>query len=144
MTRNRRAGRWVGLAQDRAGSVAVEFAMISGALLMFTLGTIELGLTFWSLGVLQNTAEQTARCAAIASPNCTNVPQFAVNTATPMLFTGALATTDVTVTKNTSCNGVAGTYVKVTISVTSWAGSTMLPALSRPSLSAQACYPVST
>jgi Flp pilus assembly protein TadG len=143
MTRNRRTRRWAGLARDPTGSVAVEFALISGALLMFTLGTIELGLTFWSLGVLQNAAEQTARCAAIASPNCSNVPQFAVNTATPMLFTGALTTGNVTVTSNTSCNGVAGTYVKVTISITTWAGSTLLPALSRPSLSAQACYPVS-
>lgn len=116
--------------------------MISGALLLFTFGTIELGLTIWSLGVLQNTAEQTARCAALIPPSCANPKQFAVNTATPMLFTGAVTTSNVTVTA--SCNGVAGTYVNVTISITTWAGSNLLPALSRPSLSAQACYPVST
>jgi Flp pilus assembly protein TadG len=120
----------------------VEFALISGALLLFTFGTIELGLTIWTLGVLQNTAEQTARCAAIASPNCTNAQQFAVNTAIPLLYAGAITTSNVHVTS--SCNGAAGTYVNVTISITTWAGSTLIPALSRPNLSAQACYPVST
>lgn len=117
--------------------------MISGSLLLFTFGTIELGLTIWRQSVLQHTAELTARCVAIASPNCTNGPQFAVNTAIPLLYAGAITTANVTVTSNTSCHSVTGTYVVVTIAATKWAGSTLIPALSRPSLSAQACYPVS-
>ena len=137
----RRGAQLVG---DGGGTVAVEFALISGALLLFTLGCIQVGVMVWAQGVLQTTAEATARCKAIASPNCPNAAQFAVNTANPLLFSGVVTTGNVTVTSNTSCNGVAGSYVVVTISTTHWSTVDMVASLSRATLTAQACYPVST
>lgn len=132
------------LTADQRGVVSVEFAMIGSALLLFTLGTIELGMVFWSIGALQNAAELTARCVAIGGSSCANAQQFAVTTAQATLFNGVITTDEVTVVNGTSCNNAAGSYVKVTITAHRWSNASLLSSLSRTALTSQACYPIST
>jgi Flp pilus assembly protein TadG len=73
--------RW----QDRAGSTAVEFALILPAMALFILGLFEFGRLFWTQNMLQFAVEEAARA------------WMADNAAQP---TGSTPT---------SCSGVAGT-----------------------------------
>jgi Flp pilus assembly protein TadG len=66
----RRAGR-DGLRADTRGTAAMEFAIIGVALMLVTLGAIDLGLILWTQGGLQAIAAQAARCGAIQAAACT-------------------------------------------------------------------------
>jgi len=92
---------------------------------------------------LQSTADLTARCAAIGSANCTDPQQFAVDTAGAWVFSGIIASSDVTVQANGACNGMSGTFATVTIDCKFWSNGTLaLPFRAIP-LVVSACYPVS-
>ncbi|HVX36778.1 MAG TPA: TadE family protein [Hyphomicrobium sp.] len=53
-----------------SGSVAVEFALISPALIMLVVGTLYVGLVMYSASGLQAAAEAAARCYSISSSQC--------------------------------------------------------------------------
>ncbi len=55
---------------NQAGTAALEFAIISPAMIVLVFGAITAGVAFWTKNALQDTAQETARCAAIASSNC--------------------------------------------------------------------------
>jgi Flp pilus assembly protein TadG len=128
---------------DARGGSAVEFALLALPLLIMTLGSIELGLLMWTTNVLEATADDTARCVAIAGSSCTNGSTYAAGQASRSLFTGSVSAGEVSVLNGGSCNGLAGNYVVVTITAHHWAASGLVSALSRAAIVAKACYPVS-
>lgn len=58
------------LWRERNGSVMLEFAVVGTALLMVSVGGIELGLILWTQGALQTVAAEAARCGAIGASAC--------------------------------------------------------------------------
>jgi len=125
-------------AEDIRGSTTLEFALVSTVLMVMIFGSVELGLMMWTRGTLQAIAAQTARCAAISSPNCFNsattpptTPQsYAAAQATALLGAGLVTTGNVTVA-SVSVSPAAGclstspgtaTFEIVTITVTPWIG----------------------
>ena len=130
------------LARDKRGYMAVEFALISTALLTLSLGTLELAVLGWAESVLQDAAELTARCVALSSTLCPNPAQYGATLAQNALFNGAVASSEVAVTSATSCGAATGTYAVVTISAHHWSGTSLVSSLSQTAIVAQACYPV--
>lgn len=67
----RRAPVWrVRLWRHAGGATAIETAILLPLMLAFLLGIEELGRLLWTQSVLQYASETAARCAAIASLNC--------------------------------------------------------------------------
>jgi Flp pilus assembly protein TadG len=131
------------LRRARSGSTAVEFALIAGVFLTLCMGILEAGLLMWTQGALQSTASLTARCAAIASPDCTTgttPQQYAVAAAQNWVFAGVVTTVTPTTTACTS----GAIYQKVTITSAYWAGGFLPPPLNGKTLTAVAYFPVST
>ena len=135
------------LRRARSGSTAVEFALIAGVFLTLCMGILEAGLLMWTQGALQSTASLTARCAAIASPDCTTgatpgTPQYAVAAAKSWVFSGIISNSNVVSTTTACTSGVI--YQKVTITSTYWAGSLLPPPLNGKTLTAVAYFPMTT
>jgi Flp pilus assembly protein TadG len=60
----------------RRGSVAIEYALILPALLLFVIGIIDTGRLLWTYTTLYRAAEATARCAAINVTECGTAGQI--------------------------------------------------------------------
>lgn len=58
------------LADDAAGAVAIEYAIILPVLLILLLGVMDLGRLFWSYATVANAAQTAARCFAIKATAC--------------------------------------------------------------------------
>jgi Flp pilus assembly protein TadG len=129
------------LAQQRSGATALEFAMIAGLFLPLCLGIFDSGLLLWTKGILQSTASLTARCAAISSPECTDVQQFAVTTAGNWMFPGIITKVDVNPAPGIVCIASVP-FMMVTISCQFWAGGLLPPPLDRKTLTSVAYFPV--
>jgi Flp pilus assembly protein TadG len=52
------------------GSIAVEYAIVLPALLMFLLGLVDAGRLFWSYTTLSRSVAAASRCAAVDTINC--------------------------------------------------------------------------
>ncbi len=117
----------------------MEFALVAGVFLPLSLGTLDAGLLLWTKGALQSAAALTARCAAITSPDCTDVQQFAVTTAGSWVFPGIIAKSDVT--PAIVCNSHAQ-FMKVTITSGYWGSGILPPPLNTVTLTAIAYFPV--
>ena len=128
------------LATQRQATTTVEFALVGGIMMLATFGTLDLGLLLWTQNALQSTAALAARCAAIASPLCPNVPNYAVSMANAWTMPGLIAANNVTVTSVGTCNGATGTFQKVTITSSFW-GNILPPPFPNQTLTATACYP---
>lgn len=129
------------ILRDRRGVAAVEFALVASGFLMLLLGSIEIGLLWWTRNGLQVTASLTARCAALGS--CADPKAFAVSTAARWTLPNAISAADVTVTTASTCQGAAGGYSQfalVTITSEVWKGLLIAP-LSGANLKVMACYP---
>jgi Flp pilus assembly protein TadG len=135
--------RHCGLRQDRRGAVALEFALVALAFLPLCFGLIELGLGLWTRNSLQSAAEMTARCVAIASPNCRNPTQYAISLATGWISGAALAASGVVVQTGTTCSSAPGTMVKVSLSSQMISNTGLPPPLNAVIITAAACYPTS-
>jgi Flp pilus assembly protein TadG len=132
--------------RERSGSTALEFALIASVFLPLCLGILEAGLLMWTQGALQSIASFTARCAAIASPDCTTgtnhtAQLYAVAAANSWVFTGIIASANVTST--TTCVSSVR-YQKVTITSAYWAGGLLPPPLNGKTLTSVAYFPVTT
>ena len=94
-TRGRRppAGRsGIGrLWRCRAGSAALEFALVAVPFLMLVFAILEFGRVVWTQSALQIAVERAARCAAVNAPACGTVAQLQAYAASQMLAPGALA-----------------------------------------------------
>ncbi len=134
------------LRGDRRASTTLEFGIIALLLVALSLAVIEVGLLFWAKNTLQSVAASTARCAAIGSPDCTDVSSYAVSRVTNWMFAGVVTSADVVPTTVSTCNGVTGTgaFQKVTITTTYFAGNwlpSIVPDFANKTLTASACYP---
>ncbi len=131
---------WGKLARGRSGATAVEFALVAGIFLPLCLAILDAGLLLWTQGALQSAASLTARCAAIASANCTDAQQFAVTTAGSWVFPGIIGKTNVSPAPAIVCISHMP-YMKVTITSQFWAGGLLPPPFSNEALTAVAYYP---
>jgi len=59
-------------ASHTAGSMAVEYALILPALLLFTLGLMDAGRLLWTIITLTRATEVAARCGAVNNPTQCN------------------------------------------------------------------------
>jgi Flp pilus assembly protein TadG len=141
------------LPADTRGTTTLEFTLVSVVLMTLLLGGMELGLMMWVRGTLQSVAASTARCAALSSTVCPNLPQsqqYAVSLATSWLGAGIVGSTGVAVavvTANQCINTTGtslGTFAVVTITATPWVGpvSALLRPLTAQSKTLTACYPI--
>lgn len=128
------------LLADLRGVVAMEFAIVASVLVVILVMVIEVGLMSWARSALLAAAASTARCAALASTDCPTTTTYAVNAVQRWLFANVVSAANVTVQTNVACNGAAGKYVVVTITATNWIGAVLPAPLTRPMLSASACY----
>ena len=68
------------LADDAAGAVAIEYAIILPVLLILLLGVMDLGRLFWSYATVANAAQTAARCFAIKATACQTATAPVVST----------------------------------------------------------------
>lgn len=97
------------LRRDRGGSVMLEFALIGTALLMVSMGGMELGLILWTQGALQSIAAEAARCGAIGTSACGSSSAIATWVRTvegPIWLPSGLASA-LTVNVNAAASGTA-------------------------------------
>jgi Flp pilus assembly protein TadG len=133
------------LLQDRHGAAAIEFALVVSLFLMICFGLLLVGTVIWTQTTLQNSASLAARCAALNSPDCPNVAQYAVNTVANWTFPGMISTANVSVTTNaTSCGKANGKFAIVTVSSSFWNSETTRLLGMRGVLTATACFPQSS
>jgi Flp pilus assembly protein TadG len=129
------------LAGQRRATTAVEFGFVGSMMLLLTFGTIDLGMLLWTQTALQSTAAIAARCAAISSPVCTDVPTYAATMGNGWTMPGVISASDVAVNYSPgTCNGVTGSLVQVTITASFWANVLPWP-FHGQTLTASACYP---
>jgi Flp pilus assembly protein TadG len=143
--------RWHTLLAAREGVVAMEFAVISGVLMLLTLGTIEISRLLWAQVALDATAIQTARCIGVLSSSCaasgvyssTNATSYAQTVASGWGITlGNSALTLSSSEASGACAGLSQVSINYTF-VTVVPG--LLSVLSGGSaLTAQACFPNQT
>lgn len=60
------------LARDRAGSAAVELAVVLPLMLAFIFGVIEVGRVIWTKTALVMAVEDASRCASVNAATCGN------------------------------------------------------------------------
>jgi Flp pilus assembly protein TadG len=63
---------------SKRGTTAIEYAIILPAFLLCVLGILDIGRLFWTTATLQRAVASAARCAGIASPDCTTTTQIKV------------------------------------------------------------------
>ncbi len=59
------------------GSIAVEYALLLPALLLFVIGIMEVGRLLWTQTTLERAVEAAARCGAVDSVTCADAPATA-------------------------------------------------------------------
>ncbi len=114
------------------GAAAIEYAILLPALLIFTLGIVDVGRLLWTQTTLDRAVEAASRCAAINATQCgtaAKIQAFAVQEAYGLQITAAAFTA-----------GTSGCTAGVQASVPF---RLIIPWLARPSLTlkAKACYP---
>ncbi len=127
--------------RDRRGTTGIEFAIIGLFFFPMLFGAIEVGLLMWTRNTLQAAAEQTARCVALGSSQCSSGPAYAVSLATNWIGAAVITTSNVTVVKSAaSCNGQAGSFTTVAITSTAW-NHVLPPPFTSNTLNVKACFP---
>jgi Flp pilus assembly protein TadG len=118
----------------RRGAIAIEYALILPALLMFVLGIVDMSRLLWTYTTLYRATEAAARCAAINTTDCgtsANVQSYAVSQA----FGMQIAASAFNVTTPACGVQVNGSY-DFTFTVAAF-----VTALGPVTLKATACYP---
>jgi Flp pilus assembly protein TadG len=143
-----RLRRLRGLAGDRSGAGAVEFALVLGPLVFLILGAMEYGRLLWTKQALQEAAIAGARCMGVLATGCASGGAYSASNTTSYIqgvASGLVLTVPsagVTLNRAASCAGVSG-FSSVTLSYTFQAavpvllgaGSSAMP------LTATACFP---
>ena len=114
------------------GAAAIEYAILLPALLLFTLGIVDVGRLIWTQTTLDRAVEAASRCAAVNATLCgtgAQIQSYAVGQAYGLQVTTAAFTT-----------GTSGCTSGVQASVPF---RLIIPWLARTSLTltAKACYP---
>jgi Flp pilus assembly protein TadG len=81
----------IGARRATAGVVGIEFALLSGFLVLMLTGTLSVGILTWTQAGLQSVSMLTARCLNLGSPLCpvANAKTYAVDLAAARLFLGS-------------------------------------------------------
>jgi len=143
--------RWHKLLTARDGVVAMEFALISTALMLLTLGTVEFARLLWTQEALDATAIQAARCIGMLSGSCASAGAYSSTNATSYAEQVAsgwgvtLSSSNLAMSANEGSGACAG-LSQVSISYTF---VTVVPGLlsmlsGGAALTAQACFPHQT
>jgi Flp pilus assembly protein TadG len=144
---NRRIGARA-LWRERSGATAIQFAIVSFAMLSLVFGIIEFGRLLWTREALQETAAAGARCMAVLSSSCAS--GGAVSTSLTTSYIQSLASGDaislpssaITLNSSATCAGVTG-FSEVVITYTF---NTILPVFlpqlgAGLTVSTSACFP---
>lgn len=127
------------LVRGRRGSVAVEYALLLSAILLFVFGIGDTGRLLWTYASLSHAADAAARCGAIAGPGCANATQTANFAATQAY--GLTVPATAFAISNPACGyQVVATYTFTFL--IPWPGSSPLGPSNAITLTATACYPV--
>lgn len=136
---------------SRAGSSAVEFALIVVPLMMLLLGGIEFGRLMWTRNALQQTAVNVARCMGVRMFSCstsgvTDTVKTVAYARNRMLgYSVAIPSSGVAITASGTCGG-QGNFALVTLTLTfTTAAPLLLTSLGlSPVLVTNACFPNQT
>lgn len=132
-----------GLVADRRGATAVEWAVIGTMLCLITLGFIETAILIpWVGGSMQSIAAAAARCGAIGSSDCSNMPNYIVTKAQKFGLpgTGLTAANVTSYGQVTSCLNTTGRFYQVVISYT--AITPVALTVGGGTVTATGCYPI--
>lgn len=129
------------------GASAIEFAVVSGPLLLIVFGCIEFGRLLWIRTALQETATVAARCMGIRHASCAPSGTYSSAQTTSYVqgvATGwsiAIPTSGITLNNNTSCQGIGG-FSQVQLSYTfQTAVPLFVSSLSSVPLQIAVCFP---
>ena len=120
--------------------MAVEYAFILPALLLFVLGIMDTGRLIWTYATLNRAAEAAARCAAVDDVTCGTTAQIQAYAVT-QAFGLTISTTAFTPTTVTCGSRVAAAYTFQF--VIPWIGVSPYGTSNTLALTATACYPPS-
>jgi Flp pilus assembly protein TadG len=120
--------------RHRRGSVAIEYALILPALLLFVIGIIDTGRLIWTYTTLYRAAEAAARCAAINVIDCGTAGQVQ-SYAASQAWGLTISAPAFTVTTAACGIQVKGTY-DFTFAIPAFTSN-----LGTITLNATACYP---
>ena len=124
--------RWIArFRRDRAGSTAVEFAIILPCFLALTFGTINLCVALYANTSLHYAVDDAARCMSVRTTTCDNAAD--TQTYATNHYNGPSLATSFTATTTTCGNQVTGTAT--------FQLNAILANISVP-LSATSCFPV--
>ncbi len=149
--------------RDERGASAVEFAIVCFPLLLFMFGILEFGRAVWIEEALQSTAAATARCVGLKVAGATGCTGLSCGCANSSGYSSSLTTTyaqneakqwGVTLTSSnitssttatsTCQTSTSGTFALVNVQYAFSPATTLIPGLQSKTLSAQACYPMSS
>jgi len=109
---------------DRDGVAAIEFAITAPLMLMTTILGIGCAMLVWHWNSLQSVARTTARCVALNSVLCEQVPAgcassdagvcYALAQVKELSFNQSLTSSQITINRNDSLDGTAMTTVSIT------------------------------
>jgi Flp pilus assembly protein TadG len=118
------------------GSVAVEYALLLPALLLFVLGLMDVGRLLWTYATLSHAVEAAARCATVNTATCGSaaaVQTYAVSQAWGL----SVATSVFTLSAATCGKQVTASLPFTFVVPTVLSGA----ALGTITLTTSACYP---
>jgi len=115
------------------GTVAVEYALVLSALLIFVFGIMDAGRVLWTLTTLERAAEVAARCGAVNTATCATAAEIQSYAAT-QAFGLTIASTAFT-SSTAACGALVTASFPFTF-VIPWIATSGI------TLAATACYPL--
>jgi Flp pilus assembly protein TadG len=115
------------------GTVAVEYALVLSALLIFVFGIMDAGRVLWTRTTLERAAEAAARCAAVNTTTCGSAAEIQAYAVT-QAFGLTIASTAFT-PSTAACGSLVTASLPFTF-VIPWIATSAI------TLTATACYPL--
>jgi Flp pilus assembly protein TadG len=115
------------------GTVAIEYALVLSALLIFVFGIMDAGRVLWTRTTLERAAEAAARCAAVNTATCGSAAEIQAYAVT-QAFGLTIASTAFT-PSTAACGSVVTATLPFTF-VIPWIATSGI------TLTATACYPL--
>jgi Flp pilus assembly protein TadG len=136
------------LLENEKGANAVEFALVAGPFLLLLLGTMEFARAYWDGQALQETAVAGARCMALPQSSCStggtydSVSTIAFVKSTALDKGISLASSDIDINRNATCQGVSGfSQVQITYRFDTALPDFLTSLAGGRTLQASACFP---
>ncbi len=140
-----------GLTRARRASTAVEFAICGLAMVLMVVGFTEFGRLVWTSEVLQEAANEGARCMGLRASSCASAGVYSSSATTSYVVSLAtswgVVITAATVTLNNAatCGGASGfSQVSISYSFTTVAPTLLTSLIHGLTVPAIACFPNSS